>query len=190
MLGGWRGSSVAHGNRPGSLLPLLSYAVGELRLGISGLFCASGPLRYIVICRIADVLERFSSNRTARAYGLWLVVANLAALGATYSLANGTLLWPILIAAAILLRLKLPRDLEFRTDQRHVSCGLYFFHYTRPRWHADPHVVAARADQPLEVFGRIFRKLMGQLHYSSGGLLGVAGLAIALAVILGLPVLR
>ncbi len=36
----------------------------------------------------------------------FLVVSVLAALGATYSLANGTLLWPLLVVAALYLRLR------------------------------------------------------------------------------------
>lgn len=70
---------------------------------------------------------------------LWtlLLVANLAALAASYSLANGNLLWLILIAAAILLRLPLSAILSFVVTGT-MSSTFYLMHYVRPRWHADP----------------------------------------------------
>jgi hypothetical protein len=42
-----------------------------------------------------------------RGHCKYLVLCIVGALGATYSLANGNLLWPLLIAAAIVLRLRL-----------------------------------------------------------------------------------
>ena len=94
---------------------------------------------------------------------LWLAASNLAALGATYSLANGTLLWPILIAAAILLRLKLPATLSFVVAGT-VSTALYFFHYLRPPWHADP---LSSLGQPIGLV-KYLAGYFGSCHGSAG----------------------
>ena len=113
----------------------------------------------------------------------WLVVANIAALGATYSLANGNLLWPILIAAAILLRLKLPATLSFVLTAA-VSCGLYFGSYIRPPWHADPLSSLREPIRLMKYLAGYFGSSWLRLHFHLAGFLGIAGLGIALAVIL------
>jgi hypothetical protein len=115
----------------------------------------------------------------------WLVVANLAALGATYSLANGNLLWPILIAAAILLRLKLPATLSFVLTGA-VSSGLYFAGYIRPPWHADPLSSLREPIRLMKYLAGYFGSSWLRLHFHLAGFLGLAGLGIALAVILRL----
>ena len=79
---------------------------------------------------------RDNGAHSARAW-LFLAAANLSAIAASYSLANGILLWPILILAAIVLRLRLPAILSF-VFVGVGSCGLYLRHYVRPPWHADP----------------------------------------------------
>lgn len=118
---------------------------------------------------------------------LWLVLANLAAVAATYSLANGNLLWPILIAAAVLLRLKLPAILSFVMTGG-MSSGLYFFHYTRPRWHADPMSSLREPISLLKYWFTYFGSSFVRSNTRLAVLLGVAGLAMAAAVVLGLPV--
>ncbi len=115
----------------------------------------------------------------------WLVFANLAAVGATYSLANGNLLWPILIAAAVLLRLKFPAILSFVITGG-VSSGLYFFHYTRPRWHADPISSLLNPISLLQYWTTYFGSSFVGGNNRLAVLLGVAGLAMAAATLLGL----
>jgi hypothetical protein len=114
----------------------------------------------------------------------WLVIANLAALGATYSLANGSLLWPILIAAAILLRLRFPAALSFVLTGA-VSSALYLFHYMRPRWHADP---VSSLRQPVALFKYLtayFGSSFIRGNFPVAAILGFAGLCLAAAVVLG-----
>lgn len=115
---------------------------------------------------------------------VWLVVANLAALGATYSLANGSLLWPILIAAAILLHLRLSATLSFVLTGT-VSTVLYFFHYFSPPWHADPMLSLREPLRLLQFLAMYFGSsfVRGNAHLAV--LLGLVGVTIALAVILG-----
>ena len=67
----------------------------------------------------------------------FLLVSIVAALGANYSLANGNLLWPLLVAAALYLRLRVAAVLSFAITGV-VSTGLYLYRYARPQYHADP----------------------------------------------------
>jgi hypothetical protein len=115
---------------------------------------------------------------------LWLAASNLAALGATYSLANGNLLWPILIAAAIFLRLKLRATLSFVITGA-ASTALYFFHYLRPPWHADPLSSLGHPIGLVKYLAGYFGSSWVRWHFHLGGILGLAGLAIAAAITLG-----
>jgi len=67
----------------------------------------------------------------------FLVVSILAAAGAAYSLASGNLLWPLLVVAAIYLRLRARIILGIAATGA-VSLAFYLYHYTRPVGHASP----------------------------------------------------
>ena len=78
---------------------------------------------------------------------LYLLLSIMTALAATYSLANGNLLWPILVAAALLLRLPRSAVLGYIVTGA-VSTALYFYHYSRPPQHASP---VASIHTPLRI---------------------------------------
>jgi len=59
---------------------------------------------------------------------LFLIAAILCAIAATYSMSNGMLIWPLLVAAALLLRLP-PRQTIAIAVCGAASIALYFFHY-------------------------------------------------------------
>jgi hypothetical protein len=77
--------------------------------------------------------EQFEKQRPPK----YLVLSILAALGAAHSLANGNLLWPILVVAAIYLRLRALAALSYSTAGV-VSIALYLHHFVRPDTHANP----------------------------------------------------
>ena len=77
----------------------------------------------------------------------YLVASILAAVAATYSLANGNLLWPLLVCAAILLRLRLSAILSFAVTGA-ISTSLYLFHYVRPPQHAS---IESSVRSPLQL---------------------------------------
>ena len=77
----------------------------------------------------------------------FLVVSILAATGAAHSLASGNLLWPLLVAAAICLRLRVRAILSFASTGA-ISTALYLFHYARPAGHANPF---ASLSSPLKI---------------------------------------
>src|SRR5262249_27682299 len=76
-----------------------------------------------------------------------LAVSILSALGAAYSLASGNLLWPLLLAAALYLRLGLRIVLSLAAAGA-VSTALFFYHYVRPAGHANP---IASLGEPLTI---------------------------------------
>jgi hypothetical protein len=67
----------------------------------------------------------------------FLIASVLAATGAAYSLASGNLLWPLLVAATICLRLRARVILSFAAMGA-ISTALYLYHYIRPTGHANP----------------------------------------------------
>jgi hypothetical protein len=88
-----------------------------------------------------------TASGTRRRWKL-VVLSILAALGATYSLANGSLLWPLLVVAALLLRLRPAAVLSIAITGA-VSTALYFHGYSRPLQHASP---ISSAQVPAKVF--------------------------------------
>jgi hypothetical protein len=97
-------------------------------------------------------LTRFWQRSTQLSGGpfAWehLLFSVLAALCATYSLANGNLLWPLLVAAALLLRLRFAAVLALLLTGT-LSTLLYLRHYYRPSSHASP---VSSIHAPLEIF--------------------------------------
>ena len=66
----------------------------------------------------------------------FLALSILAAVGATCSLANGNLVWPLLVLAALFLRLKRSTTLTLAIAGT-ASFALYFFHYVSPTAHGN-----------------------------------------------------
>ncbi len=115
---------------------------------------------------------------------LWLSI--LAALCATYSLANGNLLWPLLVAAALLLRLSLSAVLSYAVTGT-LNTFLYFYHYVRPPYHADP---IASLGEPLRILKYVavyFGNSWVNGSIAAAEVIGVIGLALALVVLLQTP---
>ena len=93
---------------------------------------------------------------------LWLtflMVSILAAVGAAYSLASGNLLWPILILAALYLRLRRAAVLSYAIAAV-VSTGLYFYRLNlSSRWEHPENTIASKLVSPLtsvRYFARLF----------------------------------
>jgi len=113
----------------------------------------------------------------------FLVLSILAALGASYSLANGSLLWPLLVAAALFLRLRPPAVLSFAIAGT-ASTALYFHGYIRPLQHASP---TSSAQVPAKVFQylAIYLGSPWVREYDRWAtFFGVAGLGLALCLVL------
>jgi hypothetical protein len=115
---------------------------------------------------------------------LWLSI--FAALGGTYSLANGNLLWPLLVAAALFLRLRASAVLSFAITGA-VSTSLYFYRYVRPSYHADPIASLGTPLRLLEYVALYIGSSWVNGAIVTAGVIGIIGLAIALVVLLRTP---
>lgn len=109
----------------------------------------------------------------------YLLLSILGALGATYSVANGNLLWPLLIAAAVFLRLRLSAILSLAITGT-ISTALYFHHYVSPTAQVN---LTTLTETPAE-FLKFVAVYLGSawvqaslLH--SAAIIGIAGVGIA-----------
>jgi hypothetical protein len=122
--------------------------------------------------------------RGERAWLLILAVA--AATIATWSLANGMLLWPLLVIAALWIGLKRPVWLALSACGA-INIGLFFFHYHFPP-HDDTQPYLSLGQRILYVpvyFGSTF------VRHSSGTVVVLAGLVgIVASLVVILRVLR
>jgi hypothetical protein len=134
--------------------------------------------------------------RSREYYGRWaswkyLVLSIAAALGATYSLSNGNLLWPLLVAAALLLRLRIAAVLTLAVSGI-VSTTVYLYNYIR--------LSSAPLEMPVTVckylaayFGSSFVPTTDDvLHLSQSTirpaeLVGIAGLLVFSLLLMRLP---
>jgi len=116
----------------------------------------------------------------------FLVVSILAALGANYSLANGNLLWPLLVAAALLLRLPLSATLSFAVTG-FVSIALYFHNYVRPPLHANLLASLERAAAVLAYLTAYFGSSCIWKNVGAAEMIGGAGLLIAAVAVVRVP---
>jgi hypothetical protein len=132
-LGGWRGALWRSGI---GLAAFCLFCPTQWQNFVWGFqVCFVLPQLLATVSFVALLLYWTKSQRHPGKLGLsFLVVSILAALGATYSLANGNLLWPILILAALYLRLRRTAVLSYLTTGV-VSTGLYFYQLAPPRHH-------------------------------------------------------
>lgn len=117
---------------------------------------------------------------------LLLALSIAAATIATWSLANGMLLWPLLVLTAIIVHARKPEGRLYEAPfslliAATINIGLYFFHYHRPA--PDSGVVRSVGEMlkfTIVYFGSTF------IRHSSGAIaitLGIIGLAAAAIVI-------
>jgi len=112
-------------------------------------------LSFVALLLYSRQFQQHSENSSSPRF---LVISLLAALAATYSLASGNLLWPILIAAAVYLRLRYTATISI-VGAGIVSTGLYFYHYVRPGHHPRPIFSNLRA--PLRMVSFLAEYLFG-----------------------------
>jgi hypothetical protein len=115
-----------------------------------------------------------------------LVLSILAALGANYSLANGNLLWPLLVAAALLLRLPLAATLTFAATGL-ASIALYFYNYVRPPLQANPLAAPEKAVSVLTYLAAYFGSSWVRRNLVLAELIGSAGLLLGTIAVVRLP---
>jgi hypothetical protein len=116
----------------------------------------------------------------------WLVICIAAATVATWSLANGMLLWPLLVFVALWLRMKSSAWIPLLTVGL-CNIALYFYHYHRPVANRTLPLLSLveRARYAVVYLGSTF------VRHSSGSIALIAGgLGICVALIFLVRVLR
>jgi hypothetical protein len=190
VLGGWRGTLWRTGTGLAAFC-LFCPSQGENFIwGFQTCFVLA-PLLATVSCvaLLLSWIER--QQQTAKpAPAAFLLLSILAAVGASYSLSNGNLLWPLLLLAALYLRL--PRSAIVALAVSAVlSAGLYVYKYARPSYHADP-TASLRAPLTLMKYCAVYflgSWIHRDIHASEYVLL--AGLGIVIALLLpALPYAR
>ncbi|MFZ0311328.1 MAG: hypothetical protein WAL85_01355 [Candidatus Korobacteraceae bacterium] len=178
VLGEWRGALWRSG--VGLLAfcifspaPWLNYTMGfQVCYVLSPLFA---KLSFVGLLLYGTEAQRHPGNPGSSKF-LWLSI--LAAWCATYSLANGNLLWPLLVAAALFLRLRLSAVLSFAITGA-VSTSLYFYGYVRPPYHANPIASLAAPLRIMKYVAVYFGSSWVKGSIAAAEVIGVVALAVA-----------
>ena len=128
------------------------------------------------------LLLYFIRTRETTRPWVFLILSVVAALCATYSLANGMLLWPLLLGAALLLGMGRAVVTLF-TAVGAVTAATYFIGYTHPPHHAS---LATSVQSPLRLLKYIavyFGSTWFHERMHPSELLGIAGLVLAAALL-------
>ncbi|MGA2902201.1 MAG: hypothetical protein ABSD98_00090 [Candidatus Korobacteraceae bacterium] len=188
VLGGWRGTLWRSGAGLVAFCifcpsPWLNYTMGfQVCYVLSPLFAT---LSFVGLLLYSTDSQRHPGKPGPPKF-LWLSISILAALCATYSLANGNLLWPLLVVAALFLRLRPSAVLSF-TITGAVSTSLYFYHYVRPPYHADPIASLGAPARLMKYVAVYFGSSWVNEPIVTAEEIGVIGLAVALVVLLRTP---
>lgn len=179
VLGGWRGSWWRSGAGLAAFCLFCPTQWENFVWGFQTCFVLPGLFATLSFLGLLLYSVRW---RETDKRGAWkfLLLSVIAALGATYSLANGNLLWPLLLVAALLLRLPLAAALSYGISGA-ISTALYLHNYVRPPQNSNP---AVSIQSPLKLlqyltiyFGSTWVRENTALVLPV--LLGAAGLALA-----------
>jgi hypothetical protein len=133
---------------------------------------------FVTLSFVGLLLYWAHSEQQASCPQAWpfLLFSILGALGATYSLANGNLLWPLLVAAAVLLRLRLSAIISLAITGT-ISTALYFHHYVSPT--AQANLMTEGPAEFLKFVAVYLGSAWVQAGLRSAGIIGIAGVGIA-----------
>lgn len=180
-LGGWRGALWLTGTGMAAFCLFYPSQWENFVWGFQVCFVLAqllATLSFAMLLLYSDGVARHGRQ----ACSWFLVFSILAALGSNYSLANGNLLWPLLVAAALYLRL--PRAaIGSLAGVGVMSTGLYFHHYLHS---ASGHPIFSNLHAPLRMFSFSLEYLFGTwIHHGIyvAVLIVMAELAVAAGVI-------
>ena len=182
VFGGWRGSLWRTGVGLTAFCLFCPSQWENFTWGFQTCFVLPGF--FATLSWIGLLLYWLRSGEELGRYSSWkyLVLSIGAALGATYSLSNGNLLWPLLVAAALLLRLRLAAVLSLLIAGI-LSTALYLNNYFGP---AAPPSSAETLVQSLKYLLAYFGSSWVGSNIPVAEVIGVAGLAAFLVSLLRL----
>jgi len=198
-LGGWRGALWRTGTGLAAFCLFCPTQYGNLIWGFQINLVL--PQFLATVSFVALLLYWTKSQQyPQKPWSKLLVVSILAAVGANYSLANGMLLWPILILAAFYLRLRRTALLSYVISGV-VSTGFYFYRLNlSTRWDMPGNTIASKLVSPLAILQYLATYFIGsfthRLTLAAGfillGVLAIVAIALfpAIAYIRKLSVFR
>ncbi len=137
VLGGWRGALWRTGTGLAAFCLFCPAQQENFVWGFQVCFVLPPFLATLSFVTLLLYWVESTQQSDTRPSSMFVVVSVLAALGASYSLANGALLWPLLVVAALYLRLRVAVAATFGITGL-LSTALYFRHYLHPWNHANP----------------------------------------------------
>jgi hypothetical protein len=181
-LGGWRGALWHTGTGLAAFCLFSPTQYTNFVVGFQ--VCFLLPQLLATVSFVALLLYwNKSQQQPEKPESRFLVVSILAAVGAVYSLASGNLLWPILILAALYLRLRRTAVLSYVITAV-VSTGLYVYHLGGSGQHARS--VSSYLVSPLTLLRYFTIFFMGPLAHRGGYVVGfvlLVGLVVAVIVV-------
>lgn len=187
-LGGWRGPVWRTGTGLAAFCLFSPTQWENLTWGFQTCFVLSGlfaTLSFVALLLYWAGVQQESPSHRWR----FIAVSVLAALAGLLSLANGLLLLPLLLAAALLLRLGYAVVSTYLVTA-FLSTAVYFHNYMRPAQNSDP---AASLRSPIKLvqyvaiyFGSSWGYSSSWTHHNMQVALGsgLAGLALAICFLL------
>jgi hypothetical protein len=183
VLGGWRGDVWRTGVGVAAFCLFCASQWFNFVLGFQINFVLLGL--FVTLSFVGLLLYWYHPERQISRSHAWpyLLLSILGALGATFSLANGTLLWPLLVAAAVFLRLRLSAIASLAIVGT-ISTALYFHHYVSPT--AQPNVVSLTVAPAefLKFVAVYFGSAWVQASLRAAGIIGIAGAGITCFLVL------
>jgi hypothetical protein len=184
VLGGWRGALWRTGVGLAAFCVFCPSQWENLTWGFQVCFVLPGL--FATVSLIGLLLNWRSSQApfaNAPANGKYLALSIAAALGATWSLSNGNLLWPLLVAAALLLRLRMTAVLSYAIAGA-LSTVVYLLDYDHPTY------IASSVKTPgatIKYLLAYFGSSWPGYHFRLAEFVGLAGLVAFLLMLERVP---
>jgi hypothetical protein len=143
-------------------------------------------VEFFAFLAILSIAHYGSRDRSPGRRWQYVLLAIMAAAAATYSNANGMLVWPVLICIAVALKAS-PRVTGVLAASGLSFVAPYFFHYTTPIQHARP---LQSIRHPLILIEYVAKYFGGSFLGRLAVPIGVAGLLAAAALAMGAIIRR
>jgi len=143
------------------------------------------PGLFATLSFIGLLLYWIDSERQSAKASSWMFIALsiAAALGATLSLANGNLVWPLLVVAALFLRLRRSVVLSLAITGA-LSIALYLYHYVSRQAEANAGSFSENPLRCLQFVAVYLGTVWVHANPVVAGIFGIAGGAAACALVL------
>ena len=184
-LGGWRGALWRTGVGMAAFCVFCPSQWENLTWGFQVCFVLPGLFATVSLIGLL-LYWKSSQEPLGKAAANWkyLALSIAAALGATWSLSNGNLLWPLLVAAALLLRFRIAAVLSYVLAGA-LSTVVYLFNYDHPTY------VVNSVRSPVGTIKYLlayFGSSWPGYHFRLAEVIGLGGLVAFLLLLARLPV--